>query len=182
LLISFPADRAILDGVSSVFSFPNPVNEVSARGVAAGTALIGLACLITRQPWLMVVLAVEFALRVAWGPRFEPLALFVTRVVTPVLPIDERLTPGPPKRFAQAIGLVVTVVASLSFYAFGVSWLAYGLIGVLVLFATLESGLGLCVGCKVFALLMRAGIIPASVCEECNDLSLRRRRLDASSP
>jgi hypothetical protein len=32
-------------------------------------------------------------------------------------------------------------------------------------------------GCKVFALLMRAGVIPASVCEECNDLGLRRRRL-----
>jgi hypothetical protein len=167
--------------VTSVFSFPNPVNEVSARGVAAGTALIGLACLITHQPLIMLVLALQFALRVAWGPRFEPLALFVTRLVTPVLPFDERLTPGPPKRFAQAIGLVVTVLASVAFYGFGVSWLAYGLIAVLVLFATLESALGLCVGCKIFALCMRVGLIPTSVCEECNDLSLRRRRLDAPS-
>jgi hypothetical protein len=26
------------------------------------------------------------------------------------------------------------------------------------------------VGCKVFALLMRAGVIPDDVCEECNDI------------
>ena len=47
----------------------------------------------------------------------------------------------------------------------------------LVVFAILESVLGLCVGCKVFALLMRVGVIPQSVCEECNDLTLRWRRL-----
>ena len=165
----------------SPFSFPNPVNEVSARGVAAGTALIGLACLVLRQPWLMVVLCVEFALRVAWGPRFEPLAALVTRVVTPALPFEERLTPGPPKRFAQAIGLVVTGLASILYFGFGLTLGAYGLIAVLVVFAVLESGFGLCMGCKLFALLMRMGAIPQSVCEECNDLSLRWRRLDVSS-
>jgi Domain of unknown function (DUF4395) len=161
--------------VRSPFSFPNPVNEVSARGVAAGTALIGVACLAFRQPWLMVVLCAEFALRVAWGPRFEPLALFVTRVVTPALPFDERPTPGPPKRFAQTIGLVVTGLASVAFYAFGIAWAAYGLIGLLVVFAILESAFGLCMGCKMFAWLMRIGAIPQSVCEECNNLSLRGR-------
>ncbi len=169
----------------SVFSFPNPVNEVSARGVAAGTALIGLACLGFRVPALMVVLAAEFALRVAWGPRFEPLAALVTRVITPALGLDERPTPGPPKRFAQAIGLVVTTVASILYFGVGATVGtvgAYGLIGVLVLFATLESVFGLCVGCRLFALLMRTGVIPTSVCEECADLSLRQRRLDVSSP
>ena len=64
-----------------------------------------------------MVLASQFALRVATGPRFEPLALFVTRVVTPALPFDERPTPGPPKRFAQAIGLVVTSLAVVAFCA-----------------------------------------------------------------
>jgi hypothetical protein len=167
--------------MGSVFSFPNPVNDVSARTVAAGTVLIGLACLVLRQPWLMVVLAVEFALRVAWGPRFEPLAAFVTRVVTPALPFEARLTPGPPKRFAQSIGLVVTTLASVLYFGLGQSIPAYGLIVVLVVFAILESALGLCVGCKIFGLLMRAGVIPQSVCEECNDLSLRGRRIGAGA-
>jgi len=159
--------------VRSAFHFPNPVNEVSARGVAAGTALIGLACLVFQQPWLMVVLAIQFALRVATGPRVEPLALLVTRVVTPALPFDERPTPGPPKRFAQSIGLVVTTLAVALSFGFGLDVLAYALIAVLVVFATLEAVFGLCVGCRIFAVLMRRGVIPESVCEECNDLSLR---------
>jgi hypothetical protein len=47
---------------------------------------------------------------------------------------------------------------------------------VLVLFviaAGLESIFGYCLGCKVFGLLMRAGLIPADVCAECSDISLR---------
>src|SRR4029079_516858 len=106
-------------------------------------------------------------LRVAAGPRFDPLGLLVTRVITPRLPVAERLTPGPPKRFAQAIGAAFTVSASVLHYGFGLTPAAYGLIAVLVVFAALESLLGFCMGCKVFAVLMRIGVIPASVCEEC---------------
>ena len=50
----------------------------------------------------------------------------------------------------------------------------------LVVFATLESTIGLCVGCKLFALLMRVGVIPQDICAECADLSLRARRLGVS--
>jgi hypothetical protein len=46
-------------------------------------------------------------------------------------------------------------------------------LAVLAVFATLESGFGICVGCKVFALLMKAGVIPAEVCESCNNVTLR---------
>ena len=178
---AFVANSATVGPVRSFFRFPNPVNDVSARGVAAGTVLIGLTCLVFQQPWLMVVLAVQFALRVATGPRYEPLALLVTRVVTPALPFDERPTPGPPKRFAQAIGLVVTTLASILAFGFGLDVPAYGLIALLVVFATLESGFGVCVGCRIFALLMRRGVIPESVCEECNDLNLRWARTGAAA-
>jgi hypothetical protein len=167
--------------MSSIFTFPNPVNEVSARLVAAGVALLGLASLVLGLPWVMVVLAVGFALRVSFGPRIDPLALLVTRVIVPRLPVPERLTAGPPKRFAQAIGLVVTSAAALLWYGAGLHGWAYGLIGMLVVFATLESTIGLCVGCKMFALLIRAGVIPESVCEECNDLSLRWARMGVAA-
>ena len=174
-------DLVSLVSMSELFRFPNPVNEVSARLVAAGVALLGLACLVLRVPWLMPLLAVGFLLRVAAGPRFDPLGLLVTRVVTPRLPFAERPTAGPPKRFAQAIGAAFTVSASLLYYGFDASGAAYGLIAVLVLFATLESALGFCMGCKVFALLMHVGVIPDSVCEECNDLSLRWARTTPST-
>jgi hypothetical protein len=171
-------DLVSLVSVSELFRFLNPVNEVSARLVAGGVALMALACLALRQPWLMVVLAIGFLLRVAAGPRFDPLALLVTRVITPRLPVAERPTPGPPKRFAQSIGAVFTVTASVLLYGFDQAAVAYGLIAVLLVFALLESLAGFCMGCKVFAVLMRFGVIPESVCEECNDLSLRWARLD----
>ena len=45
----------------------------------------------------------------------------------------------------------------------------------MVVFPALEAGLGLCVGCKVFALLMRLGFVPESVCLDCADISRRQR-------
>ena len=44
----------------------------------------------------------------------------------------------------------------------------------LIAAAGLESILGFCVGCRLFALLMRAGLIPESVCLECADVGLHR--------
>ena len=40
--------------------------------------------------------------------------------------------------------------------------------------AFLEAAFALCLGCKAFALLMRAGVIPARICEECDDIWSRR--------
>jgi hypothetical protein len=160
----------------SRFAFPHPVNEVSARLVAGGTALLGLACLVFAQPWIAGVLAVEFVLRVLFGPRVDPLALLVTHVIVPRLGWAERPTAGPPKRFAQGIGAVVTVGAS-AFFLVGWTTPGFALIAMLVVFAALESTIGLCVGCKLFAVLMRVGIIPEAICQECADLSVRARRL-----
>jgi hypothetical protein len=56
---------------------------------------------------------------------------------------------------------------------------------VLLLFlpaAGLESILGYCVGCKVFGLLMRAGLVPETVCAECADISLRLRSATSPTP
>ena len=44
------------------------------------------------------------------------------------------------------------------------------LVAMVLVAATLESVFAYCVGCKLFALLMRAGVIPTDVCEECNDI------------
>ena len=160
--------------MAEFFSFPNPVNEVSARLVAAGVVVLALTTIIFDQPWLTVVLAYGFIARVAAGPRLSPLGQLVTRVVTPALPFDEKLVPGPPKRFAQAIGVVFSVTAAVLAVGFGHVHAAYIVLGVLAAFAILESVFGICVGCKVFALLMRTGVIPQEGCESCNNIALRQ--------
>ena len=150
--------------------FPNPVNEVVARVVAGGVVLMGLAAIALRQPWLSLVLAAGFLLRVLAGPRLSPLALLASRVIVPRLPLAPKLVPGPPKRFAQTIGLVFSTSAALLSFACGLDTAAYVVLGALVLAATLESVFGLCLGCRAFALLMRVGVIPAEVCERCGDI------------
>ncbi len=155
-----------------IFSFPNPVNEVSARLVAAGVVVLALVTIAFNLPWLTLLIAYGFIARVAAGPRFSPLGLLVTKVLTPALPFKEKLVPGPPKRFAQAIGVVFSVTAAVLAVGLGLTTAAYVVLGVLAFFAFLESAFGLCVGCRVFAVLMKVGVIPEAVCEECNNLSL----------
>lgn len=160
------------DAAERLFSFPNPVNEVSARLVAAGVVVMATVTLATRQWWLLAPMTYGFWARVLTGPTLSPLGQLVTRVVTPRLPVEPRYVPGPPKRFAQGIGAGVTLAASL-FALAGLIGAVQVLLGMLVVFATMESALGVCVGCKIFALLMRLGVIPDSICDECNDITRR---------
>jgi hypothetical protein len=162
--------------VSSLLSFPDPVNEVSARLVATGVVVMSVVAVAFDVPWLLAVIAYGFVARVLTGPTLSPLGLLVTRVITPRLGLAERPVPGPPKRFAQGMGAVFSVTASILALGFGLRGAAYILIGLLVVAASLEAFAGYCLGCRVFALLMRAGIIPESVCEECADLWSRAPR------
>lgn len=165
--ITAPARRRIT-------AFPETVNEVSARLVAAGVVAMAVGILALDQWWLLAPLVYGFLARVAAGPRFSPLGLLVTRVLTPSLAIEPRIVPGPPKQFAQGVGAVFSITA-LVLHLAGASGAASVVLAALVFAATLESAFGYCLGCKVFALLMWVGLIPESVCEACNDLSLGRR-------
>jgi hypothetical protein len=158
--------------VPELLRFPNPVNEVSARLVAAGVVLMTIA-VFGGQPWVLVPLAYGFVARLAAGPRFSPLGLLVTKVVTPWLRVEPKLVPGPPKRFAQGIGSVLSVSSLLSWAVFDNTTVALVLVAAVTVAATLESVFAYCLGCKAFALLIRVGIIPAELCEACKDLSLR---------
>ena len=153
--------------LGTLFSFPNPVNEISARLVAGMVVMLSLAVILTDQPWLMFVLAYGFLARVATGPTLSPIGLLATRVLVPLMGNPSRPVPGPPKRFAQSIGLVFSTAALVVFYASGSEVVAKSLGGVLAVFATLESVVGFCAGCFVFNHLMRWGLIPESVCREC---------------
>jgi hypothetical protein len=160
---------------TELFSFPNPVNEVSARLVAGGVVLMCVAATALDQPWLILVIAYGFVARVLTGPTLSPLGQFVTRVVTPLLGGPAKPVPGPPKRFAQGMGAVMSVVAAVLAFGFHQRVAAYAVLGLLAAAATLESVFAVCLGCAIFARLMRLGMIPEAVCEECNDISRRAR-------
>lgn len=155
--------------IAEFFSFPDPVNEVSARLVAGGVVVMSLLTIAFNVRWAPYVIAYGFLARVLTGPTMSPLGQFVTRVLTPALPFASRPVPGPPKRFAQGIGVAVTTTAAI-LTAAGEWNAARVALGLIVVAAFLESVLGYCLGCKAFALLMRAGLIPEEVCERCNDI------------
>ena len=155
--------------VRALFSFPNPVNEVSARLVAAGVVLMCVLTIGLDLRWATIVIAYGFVARVLTGPSLSPLGQFVTRVVTPRLPIAERSVAGPPKRFAQGMGVTFSLTA-LILTGLGYWTAAEVFLGLLAAAALLESAFAICLGCKVFAILMRAGVVPEDVCERCNDI------------
>jgi hypothetical protein len=155
--------------VTDLFRFPNPVNEVAARLVAGGVVALAGLFLLTGSPVLLVLLAYGFLARVLAGPRLSPLGLFVTRVVVPRLGVPDRPVPGPPKRFAQGIGATLSV-AALAAWALGAHGAAMALVAMIVVAASFEAFLGFCLGCTIFAALMRAGVVPEETCEACNDI------------
>jgi hypothetical protein len=160
--------------VSKFIGFPDQVNETTARVVAGGVVAMVATATLADQPWLMFPLAYGFASRVACGPKLSPLGLFASRVVTPRLGAEHSFSPGPPKRFAQTIGLAVSLAALGLHYWRGRPVQAKLTLGALGVAAGLEAGLGLCLGCKLFALGANVGLVPASSCEECSNLWSRK--------
>lgn len=161
--------------IRRLFGFPNPVDEVAARVVATGVSVMAVAVAGFGLMPVLVPLAYGFVARVAAGPRFSPLGLLATKVVVPSLPFGRRPVPGPPKRFAQAMGAAMSIAAVVAHFGFGATTAARVLAGAIAVAATLEAAFGFCIGCKLFALGIRAGLVPQSVCVACGDLSLRRR-------
>jgi hypothetical protein len=169
--------------MAGIIGFPNPVNEKAARTVAGGVLVLSIATLLLSvtagHAWLWIVapVALGFYARVLTGPKLSPLGQLATRVVAPRLG-EPRLVAGPPKRFAQSIGATVTT-AAVVFLATGHPLGAQVLLGLMVVAAGLESILGYCIGCKIFAGLMKFGVIPEEVCADCADVSLRQKSVNA---
>jgi Domain of unknown function (DUF4395) len=154
--------------VADLLSFPHPVNEKAARTVAGGVLVLAVLTLVTGAWWLLVPLALGFWARVLTGPTLSPLGQLATRVVAPRLGMP-RYVSGPPKRFAQGLGAAMSTAAAVLALS-GLHTEATVVLALLIVAATLESVFGYCLGCKLFALLMRAGVVPQEVCAECADI------------
>ena len=159
------------ENITNFFSFPELINEVAARLVAIGVLVLSsvvLFLLIDKNNYVLFFLSIliyGFLARVSSGPKISPLALFVTKLIVPRLNFKEKLVPGPPKRFAQGIGLIFSLFTAITFVV-NLNSISIILISILILFAALEAFIGFCAGCKVFKLLMNIGLIPNDVCEK----------------
>jgi len=176
LLIGNVTDSVVSVSPRTLLSFPDPVNETSARLVAAGVVAQAIVFLVVREWWVLVPLTFGFLARVATGPTLSPLGQIVTRVATPAIEtrlrrrnpaFRSRQVPGPPKRFAQAIGLAFIASASVA-WILGAPSVTIVLIGLLTVAATLEAAFAVCLGCIAYSAIWG--------CADCDDISDRLRR------
>jgi hypothetical protein len=173
VLIGFVGDNLGAVNLRRPFEFPDPVNETSARFVAAGVVVMAVAFVTLRDGWVLVPLTYGFLARVATGPTLSPLGQFATRFATPRLEarrgagFHSRQVPGPPKRFAQAIGLGFTALASLA-WVLDAPTISSLLIVMLAVAATLEAVFAICLGCIAYSAIWG--------CADCNDISARLRQ------
>ena len=167
--VTIPGQTRISSTLQGVFSFPNPVNERAARLVAAMVFVTAGSIILFDARWLTFFLAYGFLARVLTGPTMSPIGLLTTRVIVPGLRIGAKPVAGPPKQFAQLVGVVFSATALTLTFGFGQPMLAEVVLGTLVVFAGLEAFLGFCMGCFVFGYLMQWGLISEETCERCNN-------------
>ena len=153
------------------FPFPHPVNETSARIVAFGAMLMCATFAATGAAWILIPLTYGFVARVLTGPALSPLGLLSTKIITPRLHIQHRFVAGPPKRFAQFVGLLFSATASV-LRLLDFTTASRVVAAMLAAAAFLEAVFAVCLGCIMFGWMIRWGVIPDRVCEQCSNLNL----------
>ncbi|KHK98032.1 hypothetical protein LK09_09420 [Microbacterium mangrovi] len=111
------------------------------------------------DPGFLVLLVVD--LLFAWSlisPRTQPWSVLFRTLVRPRLAPPTELEDPRPPRFAQGVGLVV-VSAGLVLHLIGVPWALVVAGAAAFIAAFLNAAFGLCLGCQLYLLLARAGIV-----------------------
>jgi hypothetical protein len=125
-------------------------------GAAVATAVLAVV-LITGSAWLLAWQLLAFALGAAGGVTRSPYGWLFRKLVRPRLgPPTELEAPQPPQ-FAQAVGLVFTVVALVG-YTSGPQWLGLAATGAALAAAFLNAAFGYCLGCELYLLVRRATV------------------------
>jgi hypothetical protein len=151
---------------------PAPFPVINERAVRAGagiTFVLGLfaffhAFYLSDFFYLSIlvpVLFVDFFAKVILGTRFSPLSRLAHWIVRKQVP---EYVGAVQKRFAWSIGLILSGTMLVLLFGLEISGLPNLIIcGLCLTFMFAESAFGICVGCKLYALLLRYGIIATPV-------------------
>jgi hypothetical protein len=131
--------------------------EIDPRGPRFGaliTMVVFALVLITGSVWLLAAQAVVFAAGAFLGLRNSPYGLVYKWLVRPRLGPPSELEAEAPPRFAQAVGLVISIIGIIGFAAglrpLGLVAAALGLVA-----AVLNGVFGLCLGCEMYLIIRR---------------------------
>jgi Domain of unknown function (DUF4395) len=134
--------------------------EIDPRGPRFGalvTMVVFAVVLITSSVWLLAAQAVVFAAAALLGMKYAPYGLLYRWLLRPRLGPPAELEAEDPPRFAQAVGLVISLVGIIGYgtglYPLGVAAAALGLVA-----AVLNGVFGLCLGCEMYLLIRRTKV------------------------
>jgi hypothetical protein len=137
-----------------------PRHGIDPRGpqlAAAITSVVLVVILLVPAPAATVLTAVQallFALGAGLGVQRTPHAALFRSVVRPRLGAPRELEDPAPPRFAQAVGLLFTLVALIGYVA-GATVLAQVAIGLALVAALLNAVFRFCLGCELYLLIKR---------------------------
>lgn len=143
---------------------------IDPRGPRFGAAITSLLLLVVvllgltgtariLDPAFLLLLVV--ALLFLWGvlsPRTAPWGVLYRRAVQPRLAPPAELEDPRPPRFAQGVGLLVSVIG-LVLQLFGVPWALPIAAAAAFVAAFLNAAFGFCLGCQLYLLLARWGLV-----------------------
>lgn len=137
------------------------VGASTSRGLAAGSWLLPQLTVAQRAADPGFLLLLVIALLFLWGvlsPRTAPWGALYRRAVRPRLAPPTDLEDPRPPRFAQGVGLFVTTIG-LVLHLAGVPWALPIAAGAAFVAAFLNAVFGLCLGCQLYLVLQRAGLV-----------------------
>ena len=111
------------------------------------SAIVLVIVLITSSGWLLAAQAVVFGIGAVFGLRYSPYGYLFRWLVRPRLGPPAELEAAAPPRFAQGVGLVISVI--------GVIGYAVGLAPLGMAAAFLNAAFGFCLGCEMYVLIKR---------------------------
>jgi hypothetical protein len=131
--------------------------DIDPRGPRFGalvTLVVFAVVLITGSVWLLAAQALAFAAGTFLGLRNSPYGLVYRWFIRPRLGPPRELEPEAPPRFAQGMGLFISVIGVIG-YAAGITPLGMAAASAGIVAAFLNGVFGLCLGCEMYVLIRR---------------------------
>jgi hypothetical protein len=142
---------------------------IDPRGPRFGAAITGVLLLVVIGLWLSnltvaaIVVFLYITLVFAWGAfagvQRHPYGLFFKAVIRPRLKPPTELEDPTPPTFAQGVGLVISALGLILSLIPGVGLALPIAAGLAFIAAFLNSVFAYCLGCQIYLLLVRLGVL-----------------------
>ena len=131
-------------------------DENVARTAAMITVIITVTALLVNSYLMLLLLAVDFAVRAFSSGTGSPLKLISIQISGLLNSKSKKLIDAAPKKFAAMLGMTFSLIAGV-FLLMQLPVAAFVIASMLIICAFLEGVFGYCLGCVVYSVLTASG-------------------------